>query len=65
MASEKVKICLKKKNPPWAQISRYFRNESRNNNALSQSYENCEVNKTARISGQSHESSECPLIHVE
>ena len=30
MASYKVKICLKKKNPPRAQIFRYFRIESRN-----------------------------------
>ena len=32
MASYKVEICLKKKNPPRAQIFRYFRIESRNNN---------------------------------
>ena len=31
MASKKVEICLKKKNPPRAQIFRYFRIESRNN----------------------------------
>ena len=31
MASYKVEICLKKKNPPRAQIFRYFRIESRNN----------------------------------
>ena len=30
MASLKVEICLKKKNPPRAQIFRYFRIESRN-----------------------------------
>ena len=30
MASQKVEICLKKKNPPRAQIFRYFRIESRN-----------------------------------
>ena len=30
MASYKVEICLKKKNPPRAQIFRYFRIESRN-----------------------------------
>ena len=30
-ASWKVEICLKKKNPPRAQIFRYFRIESRNN----------------------------------
>ena len=30
MASSKVEICLKKKNPPRAQIFRYFRIESRN-----------------------------------
>ena len=31
MASLKVEICLKKKNPTRAQIFRYFRIESRNN----------------------------------
>ena len=31
MASLKVEICLKKKNPPRVQIFRYFRIESRNN----------------------------------
>ena len=30
MASLKVEICLKKKNPPRAQIFRYFRIECRN-----------------------------------
>ena len=30
MASQKVEICLKKKNPPRAQIFCYFRIESRN-----------------------------------
>ena len=34
MASQKVEICLKKKNPPRAQIFRYFRIESRNNYAF-------------------------------
>ena len=33
MASLKVEICLKKKNPPRAQIFRYFRIKSRNKNA--------------------------------
>ena len=33
MASYKVEICLKKKNPSRAQIFRYFRIESRNNEA--------------------------------
>ena len=32
MSSLKVENCLKKKNPPRAQIFRYFRIESRNNN---------------------------------
>ena len=32
MASFKVEICLKKKKPTRAQIFRYFRIESRNNN---------------------------------
>ena len=32
MASLKVEICLKKKNPPRSQIFRYFRIESQNNN---------------------------------
>ena len=32
MASEKVEICLKKKNPPRAQMFRYFPYESRNKN---------------------------------
>ena len=31
MAGQKVEICLKKKNPPRAQIFRYFCIESRNN----------------------------------
>ena len=31
MASSKVEICLKKKNPPRAQIFRHFRIENRNN----------------------------------
>ena len=31
MAGYKVEVCLKKKNPPRAQIFRYFRLESRNN----------------------------------
>ena len=31
MASSKVEICQKNKNPPRAQIFRYFRIESRNN----------------------------------
>ena len=30
MASSKVEFCLKNKNPPRAQIFRYFRYESRN-----------------------------------
>ena len=34
MASWKVEICLKKKNPPRAQIFRYFRIESGNNNKV-------------------------------
>ena len=34
MASWKVEICLKKKNPPRAQIFRYFRIESRNNKSV-------------------------------
>ena len=34
MASWKVEICLKKKNPPRAQIFRNFRIESRNNKEL-------------------------------
>ena len=32
MASWKVEICLKKKNPPRAQIFHYFRIDSRNKN---------------------------------
>ena len=31
MATKKVEICLKKKNPPRAQIFRHFRIESPNN----------------------------------
>ena len=34
MASQKVEICLKKKNPPRAQMFRYFRIENRNKNKL-------------------------------
>ena len=34
MARQKVEICLKKKKPTRAQIFRYFRIESRNNNKL-------------------------------
>ena len=38
MASKKVEICLKKKNPPRAQIFRYFRIEIRNNNFSKRKY---------------------------
>ena len=40
MASWKVEICLKKKNPPRAQIFRYFRIESRNNKNFAERDEN-------------------------
>ena len=53
MASYEVKVCLKKKEAPRAQIVRFFfRYESRNN-------------KSARISGQSPECLDCPLFHFE
>ena len=35
MASVKVEVCLKKKNPPRAQIFRYFCCKSRNKNLKS------------------------------
>ena len=34
MAIKKVEFCLKEKNPPRAQIFRYFRIENRNNNSV-------------------------------
>ena len=41
MASWKVEICLKKKNPTRAQIFRYFRYESRNSNMGAQVWKEC------------------------